>query len=169
MTQDKARKAAARARMAATGEPYAEAARQLANQPDPQAVLDAALRKFGIPDGALSMVMRHMQATSEYPLLAADSGERLRVYLDLKDWVALAKAQLGRPEFPHDQGAYEALKAATAAGQVITPLSATTYQELSRHAPNATANFRACDPPCRWCGGGRRRWLVPGRGCGGGW
>ena len=39
-----------------------------------------------------------------------------------------------------------------------------------RHAPNATANFRACHPPCRlWCRGGRRRWMVPGRGCGGGW
>ena len=23
-------------------------------------------------------------------------------------------------------------------------------------------------PPCRWCRGGCRRWLVPGRGCGGG-
>jgi RNA-directed DNA polymerase len=37
------------------------------------------------------------------------------------------------------------------------------------HAPNATANFRACHPPCRWCRGGRRRWMVPGPGCGGGW
>ena len=37
------------------------------------------------------------------------------------------------------------------------------------HAPNATANFRACHPPCRWCRGGRRRWLVPGPGCGRGW
>ena len=37
------------------------------------------------------------------------------------------------------------------------------------HAPNATANFRACHPPCRWCRGGCRRWMVPGRGCGGGW
>ena len=37
------------------------------------------------------------------------------------------------------------------------------------HAPNATANFRACHPPCRFHRGGRRRWLVPGPGCGGGW
>ena len=37
------------------------------------------------------------------------------------------------------------------------------------HAPNATANFRACHPPCRLCRGGRRRWVVPGPGCGGGW
>jgi hypothetical protein len=42
MTQDKARKAAVRARMAATGEPYTEAARRLANQVSPQAVLDEA-------------------------------------------------------------------------------------------------------------------------------
>ena len=47
-----------------------------------------------------------------------------------------------------------------------------TYRAPARrdpHAPNATANFRACHPPCRWCRGGRRRWPVPGRGCGGGW
>lgn len=118
--------------MAVTGESYTEAARQLANQVSPQAVFDAALRSFGIPDGVLSLVTRHMQETSEYPLLAVDNRQRLKVYLDIKDWVALAKARLGRPAFPHDHTAYEALKAATASGQVIVPLSATTYQELSR-------------------------------------
>jgi retron-type reverse transcriptase len=40
---------------------------------------------------------------------------------------------------------------------------------VNRHAPNAIANYCACHPPCRWCRVGRRRWCVPGRGCGGGW
>jgi hypothetical protein len=134
MTQDKARKTAVRARMAATGESYTEAARQLASPADPQAVLDAATRKFGLPDGALSLVMRHLRETTDYPLLGIGGGNPLKVYLDLKDWVALAKARLGRPEFPHDQAAYEALQAAVTTGQVIVPLSATTYEELSRIA-----------------------------------
>ena len=132
MTQDKARNAAVRARMAETGESYTEAVRQLADPVSAQAVLDAAARKFGIPDGALSLAMRHMREASVYPLLAPGTGDRLKVYLDLKDWVALAKARLGRPEFPHDRAVYEALLAATTSSQVLVPLSATTYQELSR-------------------------------------
>lgn len=135
MTQNKGRKAAVRARMAQTGESYTEAARQLARPITKQAVLEALSQKFGIPDEALSLVMRHMEETSEYPLLAPDAARRLKIYLDLKDWVALAKARLGRPEFPHDQAVYEALRAATTAGQAIVPLSATTYQELSRITP----------------------------------
>lgn len=115
MTQDRARKAAVRARifnreMAETGESYTEAARQLAKPVTVQATLDTVAAKFGIPDDALSVVMRHVRETSEYPLLAAGAGNRLKVYLDLKDWVSLAKARLGRPEFPHDQAAYEALR-----------------------------------------------------------
>jgi hypothetical protein len=89
MTQDKARKAAVRARMAQTGEPYTEAARQLTDPVSPQAVLDATSHEFGIPDGALSRILRHMRETSEYPLLPAGAGDRLKVYLDHKDWVAL--------------------------------------------------------------------------------
>jgi hypothetical protein len=132
VTQDQARKAAVRARMAATGESYIEAARQLANPVNPQAVLDAISREFGVPGDALSLVLRHMRETSEYPLLAASAGDRLKIYLDHKDWVALARARFGRPEFPHDQAAYEALGAAVNSGQVIVLLSAITYQELSR-------------------------------------
>jgi hypothetical protein len=76
MTQDKARKAAVRTRMAQTGESYTEAARQLADPVSPQDVLDAASREFGIPDGALSLVLRHLREASEYPLLAAGTGDR---------------------------------------------------------------------------------------------
>ena len=39
---------------------------------------------------------------------------------------------MGRPEFPHDQAVYDALRAAVNSGQVIVLLSAITYQELSR-------------------------------------
>jgi hypothetical protein len=41
--------------------------------------------------GVLSLLMRHLRETSEYPLLAAGAGDRLKVYLDLKDWGALAR------------------------------------------------------------------------------
>jgi hypothetical protein len=75
MTQDKARKAAVRARMAETGESYTEAVRRLATPLSAQSVLDAA-REFGIPDGALSLVMRHLRETSEYPLLAVGAGDQ---------------------------------------------------------------------------------------------
>jgi hypothetical protein len=85
MTQDKARKAAVRARMAETGESYTEAARHHTGPVSAQAVLDAASRKFGIPDSVLSLVMRHMRETSEYPLLAASAADRLKVYLALTD------------------------------------------------------------------------------------
>jgi hypothetical protein len=57
--------------MAATGESYIEAARQLANLVNSQAVLDAISREFGVPGDALSLVLRHMRETSEHPLLAA--------------------------------------------------------------------------------------------------
>lgn len=116
MTQDKARKAAARARMAHTGGSYTEAARQLAGPVSPQDVLNAASREFDIPDGALSLVLRHLRETSGYPLLGAGAQDQLKIYLDLKDWVALAKARLRRPEVPHDQAAYDALRAAVASG-----------------------------------------------------
>jgi hypothetical protein len=45
--------------------------------------------------------------------------------------VALAKARLGRPEFPHDQAAYEALRAATAslvAAGTAAPVTLTLNQ-----------------------------------------
>lgn len=137
MTENKASKAAIRARMAETGEPYSQAARRLDEQSATigaltGTVFDAALEKFGIPKGVLTLALRHCDETDEYPVLGPAAADCLKIYLDLKDWVALAKARLGRPEFPHDRLAYETLCAATAAGQVIVPLSPTTYMELAR-------------------------------------
>jgi hypothetical protein len=76
--------------------------------------------------------MRHCAETDRYPLLGADAAGRLKISLDLKDWVALAKARLGRPQFPQDARAYEALRSATATGEVIVPLTAATYMEVAR-------------------------------------
>jgi hypothetical protein len=135
MTQNKARKAAIRARMARTGERYTEAANRLdpqATQIDIEAITESFLRKFNIPQEALSLAMRHSRETTEYPLLGAAAIDRLKVYLDLKDWVALAKARIGRPEFHHDRLALETLRTATESGEVIVPLSATTYMEVER-------------------------------------
>jgi hypothetical protein len=78
MTQDRARKAAVRARMAETGESYTEAARQLAKPVTVQAILDTVAARLGIPDDALSVVMRHLRETREYPLLAAGAREAPR-------------------------------------------------------------------------------------------
>jgi hypothetical protein len=136
MTQNKARKAAIRARMAQTGEPYSAAARRLAEQtPSPPAsvatVFAAAIQSFGIPEEVLTLALRHSAETEDYPMLGA-AANRVKVYLDLKDWIALAKARLGRPEHPYDQVTYEMLRDATATGQVIVPLSSTTYWEVRR-------------------------------------
>ena len=135
MTQSKARKSAVRARMAETGEPYSQAARRLHTcvpLADSAAVLDAATQRFGIPHGVLSLAVAHSRETGEYPLLSTAAEDQLTIYLDLKDWVSLAKARLGRPEFPHDQAVYEALCAAARSGQVIVPLSTATYMEIER-------------------------------------
>ncbi|GAA1963694.1 hypothetical protein [Catenulispora subtropica] len=94
-------------------------------------VLDSATAEFGIPKDALVLALRFADQTPEYPVFPA-AENRLKVYLDLKDWVSLAKARLGRPQFPADQVAYEMLRATTAAHQVIAPLSATTYMEVAK-------------------------------------
>ena len=134
MTENKARKVAIRARMAKTGEPYTEAARRLDEQTATTTAspFDTALQQFGIPQDVLTLAVRHCTETDRYPLLSLRTADRLKVFLDLKDWVAMAKARLGRPQFPHDARAYEALRAATAASQVIVPLTATTYMEVAR-------------------------------------
>ena len=136
MTENKARKAAIRARMAETGEPYTEAARRLDEQTATTDAatnpFDAALQQFGIPQDVLTLALRHCAETDRYPLLGAETVDRLKIFLDLKDWVSLAKARLGRPQFPQDTRAYEALRAATSAGEVIVPLTAATYMEVAR-------------------------------------
>ncbi|SEP53358.1 hypothetical protein [Amycolatopsis saalfeldensis] len=136
MTENKARKAAIRARMAETGEPYSEAAHRLDDQTattdTAASPFDTALQQFGIPPDVLTLALRHGAETDRYPLLGAGAADRLKISLDLKDWVALAKARLGRPQFPQDAHAYEALCSATAAGEVIVPLTAATYMEVAR-------------------------------------
>ncbi|SEE27823.1 hypothetical protein SAMN04489729_6924 [Amycolatopsis lurida] len=136
MTENKARKAAIRVRMAETGEPYSEAARrpddQTATADTAASPFGTALQQFGIPPDVLVLVLRHCAETDRYPLLGADAADRLKISLDLKDWVAWAKARLGRPQFPQDARAYEALRSATVAGEVIVPLTAATYMEVAR-------------------------------------
>jgi hypothetical protein len=141
MTENKGRKTAIRARMAETGAPYIEAAGWLDEQTATSdttstdttaSAFETALRQFGIPRDVLTLAGRHCAETDRYPLLGARTADRLKISLDVKDWVALAKARLGRPQFPQDARAYEALRAATAAGEVIVPLTAATYMEVAR-------------------------------------
>ncbi|HET9117047.1 MAG TPA: hypothetical protein VFN75_03050 [Pseudonocardiaceae bacterium] len=76
--------------------------------------------------------IRNCLDTNEYPYLALATCDRLKVYLDVNHWVALAKARLGRPASQQDQQVYEMLRNATAAGRVIVPLTAATYMEVAR-------------------------------------
>jgi hypothetical protein len=134
MTQYKNRKAAVRARMAETGEPYSEAARHFDEEsatPSPS-FADVATQHFGVPEGVLSLAQRHHADARQYPYFGQDTTDCLKIWLDIKDWVALAKAHLGRPESEHDQAAYEALRWATATRQATVLLTATTYMELDR-------------------------------------
>jgi hypothetical protein len=137
MTQDKARKAAIRARMARTGETYTQAARRLGDRPEStlppvETILAEAGKKFGFDPAVLTLAMSLCAEADRYPLLPAHATGRVKVFLDTKDWVALAKARLGRPEYPHDQAAYDMLRNSTERGEVIVPLTSTTYWEIDR-------------------------------------
>lgn len=137
MTQHKAGEVAIQARMAQTGERSSDAARRLGQQDGrgvARSFLGRAFAELGIPDDAMTLVLRHGRETAKYPLIGADAEKRLKIYLDLKDWVALAKARLGRAEFPYDQAAYDGLRSAVTARQVIVALSATTYVEVARNS-----------------------------------
>jgi hypothetical protein len=74
-------------------------------------------------------------------VLSPDNGitvdSMLSVYLDQKDWIALLKAQAGKPERPAHADALTLLGAAVEAGQVSLPLSHVHYQETSHRKPFA--------------------------------
>jgi hypothetical protein len=53
-------------------------------------------------------------------------------YLDLNHWISLAKAAVGHPDGGKSQPALDALRELRASGQVLLPLSATHYMEMSR-------------------------------------
>jgi hypothetical protein len=61
----------------------------------------------------------------------------LTVYLDQKDWIALLKADAGKPERPTHADALTLLRAAVDAGSVSLPLSHVHYQETSHRKPFA--------------------------------
>jgi hypothetical protein len=63
-----------------------------------------------------------------------DAGVMKRVYLDFKDWVAMAKAALGKPEEPAHDDALAMARYGVAQGLVEFPISATTYMELLQHS-----------------------------------
>ncbi|MDQ7802665.1 hypothetical protein Q5425_02905 [Amycolatopsis sp. A133] len=93
---------------------------------------DPALHQFGIAPDVVRLAVRHCDETGRYPQLGAGAVDRIKVFLDLKDWVSLAKARLGRPERPEDLRVYEAQRRATAARRVLVPLTVATYIEVGR-------------------------------------
>jgi hypothetical protein len=105
MTQDKARKAEIRARMARTGETCTQAARRLGDRTEPrlppvETIPAEVGRKLGLGPAVLTLAMSLCAEADRYPLLCAGATRRVKVFLDMKDWVALAKARLGRAEYP---------------------------------------------------------------------
>ena len=54
------------------------------------------------------------------------------IYLDLKDWIGLTRAGLGRPGIGAYGDLFELLRVKVAKGEVIAPLSSTHYIEMSR-------------------------------------
>jgi hypothetical protein len=61
----------------------------------------------------------------------------LIAYLDQKDWIALLKADAGKPERPTHSDVLTLLRAAVDAGKVSLPLSHVHYQETSHRKPFA--------------------------------
>lgn len=61
-----------------------------------------------------------------------------RIYLDQKDWIALARAATGKPDRPSHADVLTLLRAAVAAGDVSLPLSQAHYQETSHRKPYAS-------------------------------
>lgn len=59
------------------------------------------------------------------------------LYLDQKDWIALARAANGNPDQPEHADVLTLLRAAVEAGNVSLPLSHVHYQETSHRKPYA--------------------------------
>jgi hypothetical protein len=98
--------------------------------------ISTQLRTFAMAAGfdadLLSLALWHIQEAENFPVIGAAADRRLKIYLDLKDWIALAKARLGRPGSKADQPVYEDLRARAAAGEVLVPLTASTYYEIAK-------------------------------------
>jgi hypothetical protein len=62
----------------------------------------------------------------------------LRIYLDQKDWIALLKAEAGKPERESHVDVLTLLQAGVAAGHVSVPLSHIHYQETAHRKPFAS-------------------------------
>lgn len=60
-----------------------------------------------------------------------------RIYLDQKDWIALARAAAGKPDRPEYAEVLTLLRAGVEAGTVSVPLSQAHYQETSHRKPFA--------------------------------
>ena len=67
-----------------------------------------------------------------WPRLLRPQGEARLVYLDLNHWIGLAKAAVGHPDGRRHQDSLEALRGLHQSGQVVLPLSATHYMEMTR-------------------------------------
>jgi hypothetical protein len=80
--------------------------------------------------------MRHGAARTDieyaWPQLLRPEPAVTIAYLDLNHWIALAKASVGHRDGERSRPALEALRDLRASGDVLLPLSATHYMEVTR-------------------------------------
>ncbi|MEU5727177.1 hypothetical protein ABZ783_35975 [Micromonospora sp. NPDC047738] len=89
--------------------------------------------KMGIDPAVLQLETEHIGRSPDFPYLGFVSGKAPKtIYLDTLHWVALAKARLGRPAQQEDADAYEFLRQAATSGDIVVPICATSFMEISR-------------------------------------
>ncbi|MEU9345419.1 hypothetical protein AB0D74_29865 [Streptomyces sp. NPDC048278] len=94
--------------------------------------LGAAADSLGFDAAALPLTLRYIGEADNFPLLGASHERKVKVYLDTKDWITLAKARLGRPGSERDRPIYEDLRAWAEAGKILVPLTSSLFQEISK-------------------------------------
>ncbi|KUO19762.1 hypothetical protein AQJ91_18310 [Streptomyces dysideae] len=94
--------------------------------------LRAAAQSFGFDVATLPFALGIISEASDFPLLGSDHDHKVKVYLDTKDWIALARARLGKAGSEKDRPIYEDLRVRAAAGEILVPLTSSLYQEISK-------------------------------------
>ena len=97
-----------------------------------QAIWDACARqRFASRFLAYGVDSETLELLPDYASPPPSGGEYKYVYLDLKDWIGIAKARARRPDGERYARSYALLQQAVRRGSVLVPLSGTHYMELA--------------------------------------